>query len=192
MDKLDNVSKKILDDAEQEKANIIGEAKKKAEGIIREANNKKKEALERAKREAKAEYNKTYELEITEAKSGISQKLLLNKLQLVEEIIDKAKKRRKKRDQDQYKDFLTKSLADLNIREGSFIIGSKEKNISPEIVKEAAGDIKLEESSQQPDFDYGIKVISGNAEYKLSPDTMVDTQIDDLKMEIADFLFGKE
>ncbi len=191
MEKLDNVSQKILENAEKEKDKIIDEAKKKAEEIIRGANNKKKNALKATRKEADREYQKTYDLEITKAKSDITQRLLLTKLNIVEEIIEKAKERLRSLNPDDYKNFLSKGLKDLNISKGSYIIGSNE-NISSDIIKEAAGNMKLEESKKQPDFDKGVKIISGNAEYNLSPDTLVDTQIDDIKMEIADFLFGKE
>ncbi len=190
MEKLDNVSQKILDDAEEEKNKIIEEAKKKAEDIISQAKKKKDETLRMANNQAQQEYDRIYDLEIIKAKSDIGQKILLNKLELVEDIINKAKEKLKNLDKAQYKNFLIKSLKGLDIEEGEYILGKNENNIIPEILEEAAASIKLKKSGQKPDFDKGVKIISGNAEYNLSPDTLVDTNIEDIKMEIAEFLFN--
>ncbi|MDZ7836984.1 MAG: hypothetical protein U5N58_02995 [Actinomycetota bacterium] len=102
------------------------------------------------------------------AKSGLEQKLLLSKLELVDSIISKAKQKLTEADKKMYLGFIKKSLDDLNLSQASYIIGSRE-NISRQDIKDMAPSAKLEPAEQQPDFDYGLKLISGNAEHLISP-----------------------
>ncbi|MCG9480127.1 MAG: hypothetical protein K9H14_07995 [Actinomycetia bacterium] len=189
---INNVSKKILEDAEQKKQEILKEAQDKASQVLAEAEKSNQRHLEMAGQEAEQKYKQTYDLEVLKAKSGLEQKLLLSKLELVDGIISRAKQKLTEADKKTYLGFIKKSLDHLNLSQASYIIGSKEKNISKQDLKDMAPSAKLEPAEQEPDFDYGLKLISGNAEYLISPQSTIDSAAEDLKMEIADFLFSKE
>jgi len=192
MAEMDNVSKKILEDAKNQKEKILAEAKQKADRIIEEAEKKKNERLAEAKKEAKQKYSQTYDLEILKAKSEASQRLLLAKLEMVDETIAKAKQKIYKAEKEDYLNFIKKSIEGLDIKQGTYIIGRDEINLDDDTVSSLAGKLKLKKSDQESDFEKGLKIISANKEYLISPETVIDSQIEDIKMEIADFLFSEE
>lgn len=192
MSDINNVSKKILGDAEQKKQEILAEAQNKANQILAEAEKKKKRHLEIAEQGAEYKYKQTYDLELLKARTGLEQKLLLQKLELVDGIISEAKHKLTESDKKTYLGFIKKSLDNLNLSQASYIIGSKEKNISEKDIKDLAFSANMKAAVQEPDFEYGLKLVSGNAEYLISPQSTIDSAAEDLKMEIADFLFSKE
>ncbi len=192
MAETDNVSEKILEDAEKEKNKIIAEAKQKANQVVGEAKRKKEERLTEAKKQAERKYKQAYELEMVKAKSETRQKLLLSKLKLVDETIDKAKQQIYEYKKEDYIKFLKKALKDLDIKQGEYIIGKDEKDLDGRTISSLSKQLKLKKSGQDPDFSRGLKIVSSNKEYLLSPETIIDSQIEDIKMETANFLFGEE
>ncbi len=192
MAEMDNVSQKILEDAEKEKEKILKEAREKADQIIGEAKKDKKDKLAEAKKRAEQKYKQAYELEILKAKSDASQKLLLSKLKLVDETIGKAKQKIYESKKEDYIKFIKKGIEQLDVKKGSYIIGKEEKKLDDDTVSSIAKNIKLQKSDNEPDFNRGLKIISANKEYLLSPETIIDSQIEDLKMQIAEILFSKE
>ncbi len=192
MAEMDNVSKKIIDDAEREKGKILADARERAEEIIGEAKKKKKGTLDEAKKKAEQKHKQAYDLEILKAKSEADQRLLLSKLKLVDETIAKAKQKIYQSDKQDYVKFIKKGLEELDIKEGTYVIGKEENKLNAKTVSSMGKKIKLKKSDQEPDFPRGIKVISENKEYLLSPQTIIDSQVEDVKMEVADLLFGKE
>ncbi len=192
MAEMDNVSKKILEDAQKERQKILDQAREKAKKIIAEARKDKQEALDQAKNKAQQKYKQAYELEMIKAKSEAQQKRLLSKLELVDQTVEQAKKKILDSKQEDYRQFIKKGIQDLDIKQGSYIIGRQEEKLDHDTVRSLSKNIKLEKSDHAPDFDRGLKIISQNKEYLLSPETIIDTQMEDLKMEIADFLFGEE
>lgn len=190
MTDIDNVSKKILEDAEQQKQKIIGETQQKASQVLAETEEKIQKNLVFAQQEAEQRYSQTLDLEILKAKSSLDQKLLLAKLQLTDGILVKAKDKLSEADPKTYLAYIRKNLAQLNISQGAYIIGSREENISSKDIEGLASGLKP--AGQEPDFEYGVKIISKNTEYLISPQSTIDSRADDLKMEIADFLFKKE
>ncbi|MGM0366629.1 MAG: hypothetical protein ACQEP5_08870 [Actinomycetota bacterium] len=192
MAETDNVSKKILKDAEKQKEKILAEAREKADRIIEQAKEKKQERLAGAKNKAEQEYQQAYELEILKARSEASQKLLLSKLKLVDETIGRAKQKIYEGSREDYLKFMKKSIDELDIKQGTYIIGKEEKTLDEDAVSSLSKDINLKKSEQEPDFPRGLKIISENREYILSPETVIDSQIEDTKMEIANLLFSGE
>jgi hypothetical protein len=49
---------------------------------------------------------------------------------------------------------------------------------------------KIKKLNEEPDFKKGIKIISGKAEYNISPEALIDSDLDDIRMEVAKELFG--
>ena len=77
----------------------------------------------------------------------------------------------------------------LNIDEGYYQIGSEETNIDGRMI-ESIRDLKKTDGN--PDFKKGIRIIKGKAEYNIAPDSLIDSNIDDIRMDAALYLFGKE
>jgi vacuolar-type H+-ATPase subunit E/Vma4 len=189
MTEMDNVSKKVLDDAENIRKENIKEASKRAAQILAEAEEEIKGTLKKGKEEAEQYYSKTYDMEVFKTRSGLEQKMLLEKIKLVDSIISKSKKKLSKLDRSQWKKFLSKSISTLGIKEGTYSIGSSEKILDKELT-EAVSDLKP--AGRGEEHQKGFKVFSGKAEYDLTPEKYLDMDIEDLKMEIASYLFGRE
>lgn len=192
IENMDNVSKKILEDAQNEAAEIIKAAKKNAAEIIEDANVKREKKLKDAGIEAQSLYKKAYELEISKARSSMEQEILMQKIELVNSLLDKSVSKIVSGNSAGYEKFLEKTLKNLNISGGSYQIGKSEQFITDSIVKKIAGSLKLARSGQEPDFDHGLKIIDGKKEFSISAQTLIYTKIDDIRIELAQFLFEKE
>jgi len=189
---IENVSKKIIDDACLEKEKVTNEAKEKASLIIAEAEKRKKRILEEGKQNAGERYKEVYNMEVFKAKSGFNQKILLQKIDLVDRVIKKAKQKLTGAGRKDYEKLLGKIIKSINISKALYQIGTKENIIDDKMLKSVAADMNLEKSSITADFEKGLKIIDGKAEYRISAETFIEANMDDLKMDTAFFLFGKE
>ncbi|MFC2145169.1 hypothetical protein ACFLQQ_02455 [Actinomycetota bacterium] len=189
MTEMDNVSKKVLDDAQNIRKANLKEASDKADGILTEAEREVKDTLKKGKEEASQHYRKTYDMEVFKTRSRLEQKMLLEKIKLVDSIISKSKKRLSDLDRSQWKKFLAKSIAALGIKEGTYRIGSNEKMLDKELIETVSG---LKPQNKGEKLQKGLKVFGEKAEYDLTPEKYLDMDIEDLKMEIASYLFGRE
>lgn len=189
MAELDNVSKKVLDDARKERDRILEEARRKANAIIEEAGKKANDIQRNGKLAAREKYKETLNIELSRAKSKINQKILMYKIGLIEDVIARARKRLMDMGKGDYEKFLKKTLGELNVEEGSYQIGTRETNINDGMI-ESIGNLKR--ASEKPDFEKGIRIIKGKAEYNITPESFIDANIDDIKMDTALYLFGKE
>jgi len=187
MSELDNVSKKVLDDALKEKEQELKEAKKKASEIIEKAKQRALEIHRNGKLKAWHRYKEVLNVELSKIKSRLNQEILLYKINLVDEVINKAKEKLLGMSKEDYKKFLEKNLKALNIDSGYYLIGSEEKDIDSKMIESIAN---LKKAEGRPDFKKGIKIIKGKAEYIISPDVLIDSEIDDIRMEVASHLFG--
>jgi len=185
--KLDNVSKKILDDARKEREFELERARKEAQEIIEKAKQKATEIHREGKLKAWRKYKEILNIELSRIKSELDQGILEYKINLIDDVISEAKKKLLNMDREDYKKFIIKSLKNLNIDSGYYMIGSEENNIDSELI-ESIGDFK--KSEEKPDFKRGIRIIKGKTEYNIAPDILIDSNIDDVRMEIASFLFS--
>lgn len=189
MSELDNVSRKVLDDAVKEKECELNKARKEASNIIEKAKQRATEIHQDGKLKAWQKYREVLNIELSKIKSELNQKILMRKINLLDDVIEEAKKKLLVMDKRDYKKFLEKSLGTLNIDSGYYMIGSEEKNIDEEMI-ESIADFKKAEG--KPDFKKGIKIIKGKVEYNISPDILIDSDIDDIRMETASYLFGND
>ncbi len=192
IENMDNVSKKIIEDAQNEAGKIIESARKNAAEIIEDANAKRERKLKSAEIEAQSLYKKSYDLEISKAKSAMEQEILMQKIELVNSLLNKSVSKIVSDYSPEYEKFLEKTLKNLNITGGSYQIGKSEQFITDNIVKKIAGSLKLSRQQQEPDFDHGIKIFDGKKEFSISAETLIITKIDDIRIELAQFLFEKE
>jgi len=189
MTDIDNVSKKILDDAGKERDKILDEARKKASVAIEETEERVKEIHQSGKLRAGEKYREVLNIEVSRAKSELNQKILMYKIDLIEDVIDRVKKKLTCLGKKDYEKFLKKTLDVLSIDEGYYQIGSEETNIDGKMMESLADFKKVD---GKPDFKKGIRIIKGKAEYNIAPDSLIDSNIDDIRMDVALYLFGKE
>jgi len=192
MTDIENVSKKITDDACLEKEKVTNEAKEKASSVIAEAEKRKKRILEEGKQNAGERYKEVYNMEVFKAKSGFNQKILLQKIDLVDQVIKKAKEKLAGAGTKDYEKLISKILKGINISKALYQIGTKENRIDDKMLKSVEAGMNLEESRKEVDFEKGLKIIDGKAEYRISAETFIEADLDDLKMDTAFFLFDKE
>jgi len=189
MAELDNVSKKILEDTTVEREKILDEARKKASAIVEEAENKAKEINQDGKLKAQKKYKEVFDVEVIKARTELDQKMIIYKIGLIDEVIAKAKERLSSLDKKQYERFIKNTFKTLNVKDGCYQIGSEEKNIDSKMIESIAD---LKKANVKPDFKKGIKIVKGKAQYNITADSLVDSNIDDIRMETAIYLFGKE
>jgi vacuolar-type H+-ATPase subunit E/Vma4 len=187
MQEPDNVSRKILDDAEEEKERELERARKEAQDIIEKAKQKASEIHREGKLKAWEKYKEVLNIELSRIKSELDQGILEYKINLIDDVISEVKKKLLNMDREDYKKFIAKNLKALNIDSGYYIIGSEENNIESSMI-ESIGDFK--KSEEKPDFKRGIRIIKGKTEYNISPDILIDSNIDDIRMEAASYLFS--
>ncbi len=189
-----NVARKIEEDAQQLKLQMLEQAKAKAEQILKAAKSEKKEKLKIAKSKAvqrKAEMHKT---ELLKAKSEINREILQLKLESIDAIISKALEELKTPDKKQFSSFAGKILSDSDLKEGEVVIGKSEKIIKSKDIIDIAKKhkIKLKECKEKANFEFGAKIISGRATYDISPYDYFKSYADTLRIEIASILFVEE
>jgi vacuolar-type H+-ATPase subunit E/Vma4 len=189
MTEMDNVSNKIIEDARAVRDDNIKEAEEKASGITAEAKSKVKEIIDKGKAEADQHYKESYDMEIFKFKASLEQKLLNTKLELVEKIIEGTKKRLAKLDREGWKKFLAKMAKEYDISSGTYMIGKDEEVVDGDLVSIIKG---IKPDNAATDFSKGLKIFIGKAEILLLPENYLDTDIEDLKMEIASYLFNGE
>ena len=189
MAELDNVSKKVLNDAGKERDKMLKETRKKASVIIEDAEKKAKGIHQNGKLEAWGKYKEILNIEVSREKSEINQKILMYKIGLVDDTIDRARKRLTSIGKKDYEKFLKKTLGALNVDGGYYQIGSEEAGIDDKMI-ESITDLK--KAGGKPDFKKGVRITKGKAEYNIAPDILVDSNIDDIRMEAALYLFSKE
>ena len=187
MTEMDNVSIKVIEDAREAGSRDIREAEEKAAGILADAAKRIKKKNTDARADADAHYKKTLDMEVFKAKSELEQKVLLAKLDIVEGIIAKAREELSGLDRKGWEKFLTRMAKELDIKSGSYAIGKKEKVLDERIASIIKG---VKPDKNKADFDKGLKITGGKAEIILSPENYLDMDVEDLKMEIASFLFS--
>jgi len=189
---IDNVSKKILDDAALEREKNLNSGRERALAVLKETENRRKKLLDEGKQKASEKYREVYNLEILKAKTEFRQKILLYKLEIVDRIIEKAKNKLAEMGREDYIKFIKKSLASSGIMEGTYLIGRNEKRIDDKTMQSILEKVHLKKSNNSDEFETGLKIFNKNVQYHISPETLVEAEIDDIKMEIAFFLFGRE
>lgn len=189
MSELDNVSRKVLDDARKEKERRMDEARKKAADIIDRAKQRAGEVKKDGRLKASQKHKEVLNIELSKIKSEMDREILMHKIKLVDDVIEEAKKKLLAMNRKDYKKFLIKSLKPLDIDGGFYQIGTEEKNIDGKMIESIA---ELKKAEGKADFKKGIKIISGKAEYNISPGILIDSDIDDIRMEAARYLFGND
>ncbi|MDD3803319.1 MAG: V-type ATP synthase subunit E [bacterium] len=192
MAELENLSKKILDDANRDAEALKSEAKSRAESIIKKSREEAENLLVEAKSISESLYKESLEKRISQNNALRRQELLSKKLELVEQILKKAREEAVKIDKEVYREYFKKNASSVKVTEGEFLIGSKENLVDASFVKQIFKPAKLSESKESADFEYGIKVISGRTHYTLSLLSDIDYTKEKLLALINRELFGGE
>lgn len=181
MSNIDNILNKIIEDSEDKARDIVREAEEKGKGLVAEkeqlAENLAKSITDKAEEDAPQIVDKL----VTSAQLSSRDKVLKEKVRIIDDIIERAKDTLSNIDEDTYVKFVRKSVERMNLREGSEIILPENRKFS--IVKANLGLTISRDSVEN-----GFSVRSGDVFYNNTFDAIIESRRDELERVIADKL----
>ena len=198
MSNLDNLTSKIIKDAEVKKIEILNEASIKADEIVKkkieEANKKASSILEKAEIE-----NKTIkERIISKTDLEVRNKKLLAKQQVIEKVFEEAKKRLKSMNSNEFDKFVKNSIMSLNIDgDEEIIINVSDREKLPDkflvelnkllIANGKLGKLKF--NIKNHEIDGGFIISKNGIEINNSFEELVNSLKYELEYEVGKMLF---
>jgi len=198
MSNLDNLTSKIIKDAEVKKIEILNEATVKADEIIKkkteEANKKASSILQKAEMESKT----IKERIISKTDLEIRNKKLLAKQQVIEKVFEAAKEKLKAMNAEEFTKFIKNSIMALNINgDEEIIINPVDREKLPEkfldevnkslISKGKLGNLKFNVKTHE--IDGGFILSKNGIEINNSFDELVNSLKYELEYEVGKILF---
>ncbi|WP_346885990.1 V-type ATP synthase subunit E [Clostridium sp. UBA4395] len=198
MSNLDNLTSKIIKDAEVKKIEFLNEATVKADEIIKkkteEANKKASSILEKAEMESKT----IKERIISKTDLEIRNKKLLAKQQVIEKVFETAKEKLKAMNAEEFTKFIKNSIMALNIDgDEEIIINPVDREKLPEkflaevnkslISNGKLGNLKFNVKTHE--IDGGFILSKNGIEINNSFDELVNSLKYELEYEVGKILF---
>ncbi|HAK44211.1 MAG TPA: V-type ATP synthase subunit E [Clostridium sp.] len=198
MSNLDNLTSKIIKDAEVKKIEILNEASIKADEIVKkkieEANKKASSILEKAEIESKT----IKERIISKTDLEIRNKKLLAKQQVIEKVFEEAKKRLKSMNSNEFDKFVKNSIMSLNIDgDEEIIINVSDREKLPDkflvelnkllIANGKLGKLKFNVKTHE--IDGGFIISKNGIEINNSFEELVNSLKYELEYEVGKILF---
>lgn len=182
MSNLENLTKKILDDANSQASIIQEESKEESrktiESRIKQAEEEKKRILSRATSEADLLKSRT----ISNAELSARDEKLTAKQEVIERVFNLAKEKLKNLKEEEYLAYLKATLEDIKLEGGETII-------VPERMKAKVKELGLSAKVSEETVDSGFVIKDGGIILNHTFDSLVDDIRDDLEIEIAQSLF---
>jgi V/A-type H+-transporting ATPase subunit E len=198
MSNLDNLTSKIIKDAEVKKIEILNEASIKADEIVKkkieEANKKASSILEKAEIESKT----IKERIISKTDLEVRNKKLLAKQQVIEKVFEEAKKRLKSMNSNEFDKFVKSSIMSLNIDgDEEIIINVSDREKLPDkflvelnkllIANGKLGKLKFNVKTHE--IDGGFIISKNGIEINNSFEELVNSLKYELEYEVGKILF---
>jgi len=198
MSNLDNLTSKIIKDAEVKKIEILNEATVKADEIIKkkteDANKKASSILQKAEMESKT----IKERIISKTDLEIRNKKLLAKQQVIEKVFEAAKEKLKAMNAEEFTKFIKNSIMALDIHgDEEIIINPVDRDKLPEkflaevnkalISKGKLGNLKFNVRTHE--IDGGFILSKNGIEINNSFDELVNSLKYELEYEVGKILF---
>jgi V/A-type H+/Na+-transporting ATPase subunit E len=198
MSNLDNLTSKIIKDAEVKKIEILNEATVKADEIIKkkteDANKKASSILQKAEMESKT----IKERIISKTDLEIRNKKLLAKQQVIEKVFEAAKEKLKAMNSEEFTKFIKNSIMALDIHgDEEIIINPVDRDKLPEkflaevnkalISKGKLGNLKFNVKTHE--IDGGFILSKNGIEINNSFDELVNSLKYELEYEVGKILF---
>lgn len=196
MSSLDNLTAKILKDAEDEKTAILAEAEKEKEKILSkkkdEADKEAKVILERAKRDAQSREERL----VSGAELSARNEKLGAKQQVIQEVFDLTVDELSNCSADDFKEFLKETILSGDVRgDQNLILNAKGKEIVDnslitEINSALSGKAVIKLSDEVRNFKGGFVLEQNGIEINNTFETLVSSLKDELSLEVAKALFS--
>lgn len=183
MSKLENLTKKILDDARVQAEGIKENARKKSEGVIntkiKEAHDRKDKIIEKANSEAEMMKDRV----VSSAELKVRDEKLKAKQKVMDKVFLMAKESLKGLSEDEFSSFITKTTEKIEIKgKGSLVVPSGKK----EMIESKIKDLEILEDEN---LESGFILKDDDVIYNYTFDSLVDEIREELEGEIAKNLF---
>ena len=194
MSNLNNITSKIIKDAEVERESILAKAAEEKSKILAKkedsANEIAKELLEKAQVEAKSKKERV----ISGAKLKVRNDKLAAKQQVIDEVFEKSIEKLTKLSKEEFLNFVTEAILSMNLsgkhnlvlnREGLSLV---DDNFITELNSKINAEIVL--SKTTGNFKGGFVLENNGIEINNTYEALVSSLRDDLEFEVAKVLFN--
>ncbi|ACQ52891.1 V-type ATP synthase subunit E family protein [Clostridium botulinum] len=199
MSNLENLTSKIIEDANKEAEKLLSEAKKEENKIvdekIKKANKAKEQIIERAKRESRTKAERV----ISNAHLKVRNNKLEAKQEMINKVFDKAVIKLQNLSKDEYLNFVKSSILSLDIEGDEEIIVSPNDKDKIDIslmltlnnqLKAKGKKALLKISNENRNIKGGFILYKNGIEINNSFEALVDSLRDELEQEIIEALFS--
>ncbi|MFV3011436.1 V-type ATP synthase subunit E [Clostridium botulinum] len=199
MSNLENLTSKIIEDANKEAEKLLSEAKKEENEIVDEkvkkANKAKEQIIEKTKREAKTKAERV----ISNTHLKVRNNKLEAKQEMINKVFDEAVIKLQNLPQEEYLNFIKNSILSLDIEgDEEIIVSSNDKDkidisfmltLNNKLKNKGKKEL-LKISNENRDIKGGFILYKNGIEINNSFEALVDSLRDELEQEIIEALFS--
>lgn len=184
------ITQKIITDAEETALNIIRGAESEVKRIAEETENLKKKAAEENEKETKKLLEEEKKKSLSRSNQSSRQRINSVKREILDAAYDKAMENIASLDDDEYGKLFEKTLSGLekNKEIESFLVPEKRKEISEKILAKKGFQNAIIASKE---FSGGIKVIGESFEYDLTFENLLKNLKESNETDIASKIFSQ-
>lgn len=195
----EQVVNKILSEAKDKAEKIISEAKQRAEAQVAETRTEQAEYDTQSEKLAEEAAQDKRDRMLAGARMANAKQLLAARVQILEDVFDKAKQSIVSLPDKEYL-ALMKTLLQKAVETGDeeVVIGKDESRITPAFIKEANGQLgsgfqgNLRLAEQRGDFSGGFILTRGNIRINASIDVLIDQVRQSLESELVEDIFAEK
>ena len=183
MSNLDNIIDEILQDAENESKKIVEDAKSEVADLVGKTESEAQKKAEKIVEKAKVEGAQSKDRIISNSSLTARDMVLVAKQEMINKVFELTKEKLKTLNHEDYLNFVEKSLKTLDIKEDSEIILTESEK---KLAGEKLFGIKVANETVESGFSLKNGKIILNNEFS----SLVDLIKEDLEQEVADKLFS--
>lgn len=189
---IENITAKILSEANDAASAIIENANAESAKIINEAKNKAAQIINEAATNTDAEADTLKQRKVSAAELESRKILLSAKQEMINKSFEQALMKLSTLPEDKYLEYLLKEITKTSLNEGELILNKEDKiNIGEKIVKivneKTNGNITL--SSNTITASGGFVLKNGNIEINSTFESIISSIKDELTFEVANVIF---
>lgn len=183
MNKIENITEKIISDAEKDAGEIIHEAEKKAKAIIEYRTSEAEEVVKKLRNHAKSEGELLKERMIASAAIKIRDEQLKAKQEIIDEVFSQAKEQLVHLDMENYVNFLKNALNHITLT-------GKEILFVPKNMKRVVEDLQLPFILSSETVSSGFLLKGEHAIYNYTFEFLLEFYREELELAVARELFS--
>lgn len=187
---LEKITARLMSDSDKECADIIEKAKAQADAIIKNAEEQAENIVNEAKEQAYSEFNKAVERAKSSTVTSERRAILGMKNELINIVINTAKKRLCTLDDDRYFELLY-DIAKHSLRDGDGVMFLSEKDLArcpADFVSKLGHSVTLSDTPIKTDGGFILKY--GGIEINCTFDALFESYSDELRAKASEMLFA--